>query len=159
MTSHRQRGGAALKFVLGFVSLPFVVALCWYVYASIRLSYWNNEVRELCAKDGGVTVYQKVQLLPGEAIPSLPNEAYASRESPYVTRVKEEIIRARNPEVVRREVLILKREGGVTLGRWVVFSRIGGDTGFVDHRSSFSCQDIKRDLVEQQIFISTGATK
>lgn len=61
------------KIINWIIAAPFlllgaalVVALLYLVYCEANKAYWDSKVRELCEKDGGVTVFEKVELAQGE---------------------------------------------------------------------------------------------
>ena len=69
-------------------------------------SYWDAKVKEMCEKDGGVTVYERVKisqrtskLLWGQGLP-LPTEN-TRKDSPYFWERVETTIRDSNPKVAR----------------------------------------------------------
>ena len=49
--------------VLLLIPLVLIAALIgWVAFSEARKNYWDDKVRELCAKDGGVRVIEKVYL-------------------------------------------------------------------------------------------------
>jgi hypothetical protein len=132
--------------VLSIALVTGGIAACMgYVPGS--LSYWDQRVKEMCEKDGGVTVYENVQLtaeefkrLGGtEAGIALPTED-AKRDFPYFMETTYTNIRDQNPQVLRLETVVKRRSDGKILGRSVYYSRSGGDlpTGVL-HGSSYGC--------------------
>ena len=121
--------------------------------------YWDAQVKEMCEKDGGVTVYETIELSEEEykrlggiygGLP-IPDERSDRSNHPYVRERIESRIREANPEVVRTEELIKRRSDGKLLARSVSYSRRGGDfpTGLA-HDSSFSCP--QQAQLSKQIF-------
>ena len=153
------RGRSLLSVVVAIPAAMLIAGVGWFTYTEYRRNHWDDKVRELCAKDGGIVVYQQIPLPVGEPIPSIRDERFADRDALYVSRWKEEILHERAPEVVRREAAILKRPENIILGRQIFYRRIGGDFGFSDNPSSFGCQNIKAESVERNILVSQGAAK
>jgi len=132
-------------------------------------SYWDAQVKEMCAKDGGVTVYEKIDIDEtdyqkfggsGGVIP-VPDERSKTKSYPYFTKsVRQEI--NSNPQVARLETEIVRRSDNKILGRVINYLRIGGDfpTG-IQNDTSFSCKDIfgMRLDVEKQVFVIRGGVK
>jgi len=155
---HRARGriGAPTMVVrntiaLGLLAVSLAGCMGW---APGRQAYWDEKVKEMCEKDGGVTVNERVkisrkdsQLLWGQGLP-VPTEN-TRKDSPYFWERIEIEIRDSYPKVVRAETLIKRRSDGKVLGKSVQYSRRGGDfpTGFSE-ATSFACPQ-HTDLSEQ----------
>jgi len=130
-------------------------------WAPGRQAYWDEKVKEMCAKDGGVTVYERVKLTESEfrrlggnggTVP-VPTRRSANPNSPYVADTKITKIREANPEVYRRETEIIRLVDGKVLSRQVTYGRIGGDLPSPAHQSSYGCSDVGLRLdVERQTF-------
>jgi hypothetical protein len=136
-----------------------------YIYAELKKAYWDQQVKELCEKDGGVTVYQHVHVTPDEyesygggygAITVPPNNSSIGARYPYVSKSEEQVIHQKNPQVYRRIGTIYRRADEKILGTVVFYVRDGGDFAFF-RTPGYSCRDlgIKHD-VENQIFIVPG---
>lgn len=131
-------------------------------YSPARYAHWDAKVRELCKKDGGVTVYERVKLTPREyqmlggvgGSVSVPLRG-AKPGLPYVAESKTTWLNEANPVVSRRETEIVRTRDGKVLSRVVHYSRHGQD--FV---SSYGCWDVGVSLdVERQTFDTSGAEK
>ncbi|MBK9667618.1 MAG: hypothetical protein IPO61_18090 [Gammaproteobacteria bacterium] len=59
--------GKAIKWIL---LLPLILAGLGIAYCEANKAYWDHRVRELCKKDGGVTVFERVLLMrePNDAM-------------------------------------------------------------------------------------------
>lgn len=119
-------------------------------YVPGRQSYWDAQVREMCAKDGGVTVYEIVELSEEEfkrlggirgGLP-LPSASSKNTGYPYFYELLDSKIRDSNPAVMRVEMLVIRRSDKKILGRSVQYFRRGGDlpTGIVED-STFICPE------------------
>lgn len=125
-------------------------------YMPGQQSYWDVQVKNMCQKDGGNTVFETVDLSEEEykhlggmqgglPVPHVSKDpAY-----PYFFEMFDSTIRNANPTVVRTEMLIRRRSDGKLLGRSVRYTRRGGDlpTGIVSD-SSFSCPE-NNQLISQ----------
>ncbi|MBK8306680.1 MAG: hypothetical protein IPL00_06020 [Gammaproteobacteria bacterium] len=49
--------GKAIKWIL---LLPLILAGLGIAYCEANKAYWDHRVRELCKKDGGVTVFERI---------------------------------------------------------------------------------------------------
>ena len=118
-------------------------------WAPGRKAYWDAQVRNMCAKDGGVTVYETITLseveykrLGGDRLyPGLPvPTARYVADYPYVRGFTDTILREDNPRVARSEETITRRSDGKVLARAIRYSRSGGDfpTG-MSEATSFTC--------------------
>jgi hypothetical protein len=119
-------------------------------YLPGRQVYWDNQVRELCAKDGGFTVYERIELTREEyerlgglnqGLP-IPDEGIAKPGFPYVREEVRTTLREANPRVMRGETLIKRRSDNKVLARSVRYWRTGGDlpTGLAEE-SNFICPE------------------
>lgn len=138
-------------------------------YVPGQQSYWDAQVKEMCERDGGVTVYERIDLDEtdyqklggsGGVIP-VPDERSKTKNYPYFSKsVRQEI--NSNPQVARLETEVVRRSDNKVLGRVINYLRIGGDfpTG-IQHDTSFSCRDIHgvRLDVEKQVFVIRGGVK
>ncbi|MCW5576886.1 MAG: hypothetical protein KIT13_12395 [Burkholderiales bacterium] len=132
-------------------------------YVPGQQSYWDAQVREMCAKDGGVQILEKVILTKQEAT-SMPqvdgkistrSNANSLGRDPVYSEGKISYLRESNPRVSREEVAVIRRADQKVVARWVEYARIGGDmpTGLA-HHSSLRCPDSKQRLEElQHLFV------
>jgi hypothetical protein len=107
----------------------------------------DEQVKELCAKDGGVKVYETVTL-PKDVFTeygdlkfyrATQGENALGPEYVFVTEVTE--IKSGNPELKRIAFRIVRRSDRVTLGESVSYARGGGDMPGPWHSSTFQCPD------------------
>lgn len=159
--------------VLGWLIMIAVVIIALLIlvigFYEGRKAYWDYRVREMCEKDGGVTVYEKVLIsteqyknLPKVADSvSIPPEALMKPESPAFSTLSESVLREWQPRITRREQQIKRRLDGKVIGKIVSYSRVGGDfPTVIGHPTSFSCPEYKRLYADQaQIFSVTGESK
>jgi|SRR5687768_1764201 len=134
-------------------------------YVPGRQSYWDQRVKELCEKDGGVFVYERVKLSESEyrllrgsgGAVIVPTKNQAGPDTPYFAETQTTKIRDGNPEVYRRETLIVRARDGKVLSRQITFGRIGGDIPSPAHSSSFGCRDVglRFDVVRDTFEIPT----
>ena len=124
----------------------------------------DEEVRRLCAKDGGVKVYETVKLTPklldrsGRIWIPLIGEAKESDEYYYVSEMVYlyggKTSQIEDAVMWRNNFKIIRRSDGKVLGESVSYSRVGGDIPGPWHPSSFSCRDIsKYPGLETSIFV------
>jgi hypothetical protein len=127
-------------------------------------AYWDDKVKELCEKDGGVAVYERVPVSREEfkrlgglvrAIP-IPEESRAPSDYPYVRRVIDQKLNPWNPEVVRSETQVIRRSDGKVLGRSIQYWRRGGDVpAGIAHSTSLICPE-QVDLTLQIFLVGEG---
>jgi len=102
---------------------------------------WDAKVKELCQKEGGVTVYERVRLSKDEARhltgPAgglvVPRKDAAAAGHPYVSENKRVVLNDGNPKVFRSETVIVRTSDGKVLSRFVHYARvarIGFDSGY-----------------------------
>lgn len=142
---------------MGKKSTP--VSLVWVLvmggcagYVPGQQAYWDAQVREMCAKDGGVKIFENlhisrrdIELLGriGGSI-AIPSKNAASTNAPAYSELKITEIRGGNPRISRSESTVIRRADQAILAKWVVYSRSGGDfpTGLAEG-TSFICPDLK----------------
>ena len=107
--------------------------------------YWDAKVREWCAKDGGVTVYETIEL-PAEMFnewgqPNFyrPTQDENALGDGYVFVEQKKIYRMTSPHVSKRVYTVFRKADHKLLGKSVIYGRGGGDFPGPWHGSSFSC--------------------
>lgn len=122
------------------VLLPLLLA---YGCASPSRSELDNEIRRLCAIDGGVRVYETVTLTAEkfDAYGNIrtPAKEYAKPQDEFYYESDTHYYRQGNPEMWRTEYRIVRVRDKKVLGTSTVYTRRGGDFPSPMHDSSFSC--------------------
>jgi hypothetical protein len=118
----------------------------------------DDEVRRLCAIDGGVKVYETVTLPPGKFDKygniHIPSKANAKADDKYYRQWDVYYYRQGNPELSKDHFQIVRRSDGKILGEAIYYGRGGGDIPGPWHDSSFKCPDpTKQPSLESSIFI------
>ncbi len=121
--------------------------------------YYDAQVREMCAKDGGVRVYETVRLLPELMdkfrIPTTPYQKLKDTDK-YYSKWNEQNYREGNPSIRRDHFLVYQRSDMKLLGEAVSYARLGGDLPGPWHESSFSCpKDSGNSVLQQRIFVQS----
>ena len=135
-------------------SLFFTVFAGCMGYVPGQQSYWDAQVREMCEKDGGVKIFEVVQLTEKQYRNGLnrlghfdvPVQNETSANAPFVHSIKRTNIRDGNPYVWRHETSVIRNSDNKVLGIQVIYSRVGGDFPSPSIDSSFSCPDKQIDL-------------
>ena len=141
------------------LSMP-AMALCVTAFVLLTgCEKWrlDNEVRELCAKDGGIKVYETVKVptemvdeygairIPSKQDTKPSDEYYYERETTY--------LQTGDPAMWRTHHRIISSNDGKILGESVRYARRGGDVPGPWHESSFGCPDIStQPSLENSIF-------
>jgi len=107
----------------------------------------DQKVRELCAKDGGVRVYETVTL-PAESFDEhgrpnfqIPSKAKASPSDAYYYEEETTRLEVGRLSLQRFEFRYVRQNDGKVLGTSVFYSRGGGGLPGPWHESSFICPD------------------
>jgi hypothetical protein len=107
----------------------------------------DDQVRELCAKDGGVKVYETV-ILPAENFEAngrlkvfKQSLGEAALGPDYIFKSSILYYKKGNPEMSRQNFQIFRRRDGKLLGESIFYGRGGGDLPGPWHGSSFTCPD------------------
>ena len=146
---HRVRGASIIKLLLLIpVALVSLLAITFAFFEG-RKTYWDHRVREMCAKDGGVTLHEHVVISRKEAA-QLPHigdflgvapEALAKQQEPVFSRITQLVLREGRPTVTRYEQAIIRRSDGRVVATSVTYVRAGGDFPSFAFPSNFFCPE------------------
>jgi len=146
---------------LGIVTNHY--CLCWVLTVPLVLvgcdkHRLDERAKELCAKDGGVTVHEVVKL-PAEKFDQwgnvrIPAKSDAAPSDDYYYVRETTYLKTGNPEMWRSHHQVIRRFDGKVLGESISYSRRGGDMPGPWHDSSFGCPDMAtQPSLERSIFI------
>lgn len=164
----RQRGLSLIGKLLMIPAVLIAALILAVGFYEGRKAYWDAQVREMCAKDGGVTIYQKLHISKAEVrllgtvggMIGIPAKELARPNAPVHEELKIIDIRRASPQVSRSEMLILRRSDGAIVAKAIIYARSGGDFSSPAHPSSFSCPELKAVISDlQQLFIVAGDSK
>ncbi|HNN86796.1 MAG: hypothetical protein U1F12_02850 [Pseudomonadales bacterium] len=116
--------------------------------APIRKAYWDHEIRELCRKDAGVTVYERVGMSKEEykkfRLLALDDR---NENQMYYSKFKTSYIKDNdNISIMKFEEHAIRKSDGKVLGTSVSYARKGGDSIFHwPHPTQFGCWSIGID--------------
>jgi hypothetical protein len=122
-------------------------------------SYWDQRVNDMCAKDGGVTIYERIPI-PKAQFEKLPRVGGHAAIPPRTDAKADDLvfwdefstdIRDANPRVWRSEQIVRRRSDEKIVARIVRYSRVGGDmpTGLA-HSSSLGCPEEEQIFAQQE---------
>lgn len=157
----RRRARTALMRGVGIVAGLAILSLPWLISSGVKAHY-DRQVRELCARDGGVRVYETVRL------PTLEYEHWKNRggvtndkpTDPYFSDLKIHYYRAGNPSLLRYHYQIIRRSDGKVLGESIRYVRSEGDLpGPWERGTSFSCPSLLDSIDKLQFSIFQKGTE
>lgn len=153
-----RRAGSGLRRALALV-VGFAILSAPALVSNGVKAYYDRQVREMCAKDGGVRVYETVGLLPELVdkfrIPTTPYQKLKDTDK-YYSEWKEQNYREGNPSIRRDHFLVYRRSDMKLLGEAISYARLGGDLPGPWHESSFSCpKDSGNSVLQQRIFVQS----
>jgi len=116
-------------------------------YVPGRQAYWDAQVDRMCETDGGMRVFEVMELTPhqyGLLLNSfgkidIPIDAGDLGDVPVIRREETTVIRDANPRVWRYALTVVRKADRRILGVQVTYSRVGGDFPSPAHESSYSC--------------------
>ena len=140
---------AKRRVVSALVLLAWFGASFWY--SGGRNCYSDWKVRQLCAVDGGVKVYETVTL-PPERFDNYGNvriydKKYANPKDEYYLESDQHYLQkgnpdqTGNPDVLQTIYRIIRRSDGKAMGEAVSYIRRGGGLPGPWHPSSFRCPE------------------
>src|SRR3546814_9624796 len=99
--------------------------------SDLRIYYYDWQVRQMCAVDGCVKVYETV-VLPAAKFDrygniGVKNERYAGALDEYYFKTEDKYLRTGNPTLIRSTTRIIRRSDGMVLGEATRYGRGGGD--------------------------------
>jgi hypothetical protein len=137
------------------LSMSLVVAAC---ASGPSKSDLDDEVRRLCAIDGGIKVYETVALPANQFDSSgnvrIPFKRYAKPDDNFFIEAETVLLWTGNPQLDRMHSRVIRRSDGKVLGESIRYGRGGGDIPGPWHDSSLICPDPKiPPYLEQSIFL------
>ena len=115
----------------------------------------DDEVRRLCAIDGGVKVYETVDVPEQrrDVAKPVPLKSHAKAFDEYFYEWDLIYLRERSPQMWRNHFRLYRRADGKLLGESISYGRRGGDLPGPLHESSFLCpNDADISHVEALVF-------
>ncbi len=158
------RVGWLLMIPVALISL-LVLAIGFY---EGRKAYWDSKVREMCAKDGGVQIINKLRVSTEEILAlgtvggmiGIPAKELAKPNAPVYEVLNISDIHDGNPRVSRSDMLVKRRSDDATVARATMYARSGGDFPSHAHPSSFSCPEFRSIVSDfQKLFILDEGSK
>jgi hypothetical protein len=156
----RRSYSPAARGLIGVVCVATLSGLLWLAVGEKWLA--DRQVRELCAKDGGVRVYGTVVLPPekfnqwGQPNFQIPITPYTKLKDTdeYYLEWETASLRRGNPEIERSHFRLVRRSDNQLLGESVTYSRNGGDLPGPWQGSSLICPEpTKHQSLESSVFI------
>lgn len=149
---NHQRGFSTIAWLLAIPAFLVAVLILTIIFYEGRKAYWDSQVKEMCAKDGGVRIWEEIIVSPAQAglLPKVGNyfgvaiESLAKPEEPAFTRIRETVIHENNPSVIRYEEDMVRRLDQRIVGVIVSYGRGGGDFPSPAHPSSYHCPEYKQ---------------
>ena len=164
----QNKGLGMIGWIISIPLLLIGLLILVVIFFEGRKAYWDNKVMELCKEKGGMTVFEKVHLSEDEykiirgeqGTVHIPLEKY-KKDFPYFARTVRQVIHEWDPEVIKRTTEIIRNSDGKVLGKYIRYSRIGGNIALIAHPSSFSCRDIEgfETDITRKIFIIDGESR
>jgi len=163
-TFNKQQGVSVVKFIALTPLILIGLVVLAFIFTLLNKTYWDYRVEKMCEKDGGVTVYEKIELSQeeykkyggkAESIRVPLEDSSSATDFFYVKKWLVHTLHKTNPEVIKSEFVVYRKYDGKKFGEMATYTRSGGDfPTIIGHPSGFSCRDIpdfKLNL-EQQIF-------
>lgn len=140
------------KYKYSILAIYIAIILFFVTGCTREKDRLDTEVRRLCEIDGGITVYETVELPPEEFDEwgiikfyeptkdrgALGTDYYFEKETQYYVKG--------NPEMWRAEYKIIRKDNDKLLSKSISYSRRGGDLPGPWHESSFGCPRERGDI-------------
>lgn len=146
--------------VRGLIAVLCIATLSGLLWLAVGEKWKaDRQVRELCAKDGGVRVYETVTL-PAERFDEwgnvgIPERSRAKLTDEYYYESEIHYYREVSPKLLRSRSWVVRRSDRKILGEAISYGRSGGDLPGPWHGSSFHCPPIAEaeGKLESSIFL------
>lgn len=143
------------------VTVAILGGLLWL--AAGEKAMLDAQVRKMCAKDGGVKVYETVKLPPekfnkyGQVNFYKPTQGENALGPEYIYKDETHYYKSSNPDLLRIHIQVIRRSDGKLLGESNFYIRRGGDLPGPWHRSSYMCPEssVKTDIFHQLFIIES----
>ncbi|WP_154716611.1 hypothetical protein [Sterolibacterium denitrificans] len=156
------QSGAIKPWILIVLLLVLAPLLTLGFYEG-RKAYWDAKVREMCAKDGGIKVYETMKLPPekfnewGQPNFYRPTQGENALGADYVFVSDIFYYRKGNPQMARYHIKVIRRLDGKLIGESISYGRGGGDLPSPSHGTSFHCPKDYGDIpLLMQVFIRSN---
>ncbi|MDP3481582.1 MAG: hypothetical protein Q8R88_17600 [Desulfoprunum sp.] len=148
----------------GMVVIGAISVTAMFLWVAVGRNMWlDQQVREMCANDGGVKVFETVELTPDLLDKAgriwIPYKEKAKSSDKYYYEIEEYYFRRGEPQMTRRQARIARRSDGKVLGEKVSYGRGGGGLPGPWHGSSFTCPDPTLGIKFESAIFITGDKK
>lgn len=124
----------------------------------------DNEVRRLCAIDGGIKVYETVRLPAdmfnqwGQVSIYMPTQGENALGANYQVKSDTTYYQKGNPEMSRSHIRVFRKSDRKLLGESISYGRGGGDMPGPWHDSSYHCPAFEYGYIQlfNKIFVING---
>ncbi len=157
----------SLAFLFIIIFLPLITA-CW----TPQKTYWDAEVDQLCAIDGGIRVYETVTLPPdkfnerGQINFYRPTQGENALGPDYIFKWDIHYYKKGDPAAIgsqdivmrRTHIKVIRKSDMKLLGEFVLYSRGGGDLPGPWVPSSYRCPnafEASSSMLRKKIFIKS----
>jgi hypothetical protein len=159
-----------------FGCLLALFALVWVLGGGKKLSL-DEEVKRLCATDGGTRVFEEVALPASEFDEYGTPKYWYSDRGKSTNRISDDSttierpmgsnhiwewevrhLKKGNPSMSRSQFKVIRRSDGKVMGESISYSRGGGDLPGPWHESSFRCPNDAPDLLKS-VFVRQSAAR
>jgi hypothetical protein len=142
-----------VKSIYWVIFIPFSLIVLGLAYCEANKAYWDHRVKEMCEKDGGVTVFEHIELtlqefkkLGGNQYGeiSVSSKRLADDGSLYYIENMTIPIREGYLSVYKYEARVIRKDDQKLLALKIDYGRGGGDfPDGISHPSHFSCNNIE----------------
>ena len=134
-----------------------------FLLAGCEKARLDQQVKELCVKDGGIKVYETVKLPAdrfdqwGMVKPYDPTQKENALGPDYIVKWTVQHYRDGEPSMRRDHFQVIRQSDLKLLGEAISYSRRGGDIPGPWHPSSLRCPDQADDvMLIKQVFIHSN---
>ena len=160
----RTEGGMGLVWLFSIPLVLIGLVILGFIYTLVNQAYWDKRVEEMCEKDGGRIVYERVFLseeeyggmLDSAGNLRIPTRYRLKEDDDYVSRFESKALERRALGLVIKEAStrVIRVKNEKVIAEQVDFIRVGGDFPFsASQASSFGCPKPEEKPFLKEIFI------
>ncbi|MCG7894401.1 MAG: hypothetical protein JAZ12_08090 [Candidatus Thiodiazotropha taylori] len=135
--------------IIGIILFSFWFGIGFWYSVGKKL-YYDAQVRYMCEKDGGVVVYETVELSADKFDKygnlNLTSEEFTKPSVGYYSTIDEVYIKKSDPTILKFTLKIYRKKDKKVLGKAIRYGRGGGDLPGFWHPSSYGCPPVMESI-------------
>ena len=136
-----------IKFIALIPVVLIGLVVLVFIYTELNKAYWDYRVKQMCEKDGGVEIFEHIDVTAEEfsKLPKLGkgigfrSKKFAVPSDIIFSENRDLILHSHFPRVEYSEITIKQLTDKKIIARYITAARVGGDFPSLAHSSSYRC--------------------